>query len=316
MFDENPDCTNIQLLCLPPTVGTVKQTYDKDLLKLLSLENINSVTLTKTQKEDIRKRVAGSIKKATTKQKDPDKVYGYDICWGSRGGLDLDAAKPFDPDEEGIYVVLETNPRHITTNSKEVYREIYRSAKELLGKPIHAFSAKTVEELGSDWVTLWDALQEKATEIVSNIDKTQLKEAVSSNDVLANQKLSGMDFEEDKLTANTKISSDDVLLKYIKKTNEYMKIRENISCLSGLINFLKIAGLDSNYSSYSYSYTKADRNGELYKLYIEAKTKYPILFMLDSYGSKHNLTDINKQFDDVVYEYIDTVITQNNTNTL
>jgi hypothetical protein len=309
LFDQDENLKKVQLICLPPKVKDVVQKYDAELIKLLNLENINSITLTKTEKEEIRKKYPGSLKKNPKKEKDPDKVYGHNIIWGNRGGIDIGSALPFDADEEGIYVVLESTPRRITTSGHEISSSVWNNAICFLeldsANEVVAFTPQTVKELGGDWRPLWDVCQEKASEITANIDKKDFKDANNSREICAKSKLGIVSVDRQTIINNTSIKEDDELIQYMQKSSEYDELKKNISSISSLLYFLDIKDFDG-YSGYSY-YTKPDKNGALYKLYFKAKTKYPFLFLIDDSYYRCDLSDVNLDKNQLVYDYINSV---------
>ena len=305
LFNTNPNLVEVQVICIPPDgLGKTKD----DLLKLLDFKKLSDLSMTKEEKEEVRKGAYNSLKKATGVEKDPDKINGHTFTWGSYGGVKLTTPiKQFDIDGDGVYVIVDTKKyegKHISSNDKVIDRHSYNSIITFLKENIEvvAFSPQNAKKLGDGWKPLYEMAKEQANEMVKDLSSDDLAHALNNdnNNYSIKTKMSIADnysikMSVEKLTENTNISDDDCLIEYFNLSDKMDKLRSQVSALNNLKGFLDILLNDG---------TGTKKKSELETLYNKCFKKYPFLFMVDSYHMKYNS---GNKAEKLVYEYVDLI---------
>jgi hypothetical protein len=305
LFNSNSDVDTIEVLSMSPES---KGKNVGDLFDLLGFESLSDIEITKEERDAIRKEAFNSLRRGTNAEKDPDKVSGYSIGWGRRGGVDLiTPVQQFDIDEEGTYVVLEKpayGGRIIKSNDKEISHYTFsdlRTFLELDEKSIIAFSPQNAKKLGDGWRTLYDVAKEKADEMIKDLDENKVKEALNTDRCYSRMITifaeGYLHITQEDLQKNTKIDKTDCLIKYMDLSDEYDKLKIDMSQINRLLEFLGMKFDTTNTST---------KKSEIDKLYTECNTKYPFLFILDGYKLRYNPNyNTSQKGKNIIYNYVD-----------
>jgi hypothetical protein len=291
IFDENIGIEDIVVLSTPPKPSTkafkeekeiaeadgktITVRYDDKLLKLLDLPKMSSVKIPKAKKKQLAQ--ARKDAQSAKRKVDDTTVSGYILHTTGRYNSRLTfRSEVFELEESGIYLVVDYKDREFSTNSKYIDANDYKWMKRFLGEDIVGFAEKNIERLGDDWVSLYDALEEKVTEKLASISVDEAEEARLADVHLFKRHFSG--FREsliDKVRTSLN-SKNSLILEYLEKSESVSTISGVEDSLKKAINYLNIKDKKKNKKNIKHSKIMKD-------LCAEVDKRYPLLKHIDYY---------------------------------